>query len=196
MLVLQSRAQNSIFVKISWSQDLRVEHTVYKMFNRPGVAGAVLYSALWLTNSFSDSSRSSLYHKSQTVRARELKFWENVHPPKRVTCHMSRVTFHVKLFFWGGGAKWWSLSLEGLLSTGPTPSSFFSNSHEILEFIKIKFKFAWSWGFYNKMFLKVWARVLLCRVPDKTSPIGKIHLLSKITRALEVMMLFWYSFEI
>ena len=29
------------------------------------------------------------------VRARELKFWENVHPPKRVKCHMSRVMCHV-----------------------------------------------------------------------------------------------------
>ena len=27
------------------------------------------------------SSRSSKYHKSQTGRARGLKFWENVHPP-------------------------------------------------------------------------------------------------------------------
>ena len=39
------------------------------------------------------SSRYSWYHKSQTVRARELKFWENVHPPQ--TCHMSCVTCHV-----------------------------------------------------------------------------------------------------
>ena len=43
----------------------------------------------------------------------------------RVTCHMSRVTchnfFYYLFFFW---TKWWSLSVEGLLSTGPTPSSF------------------------------------------------------------------------
>ena len=39
----------------------------------------------------------------------------------RVTCHMSRVTCHIFFcFFW---TKWWSLSVEGLLSTGPTPSS-------------------------------------------------------------------------
>ena len=40
----------------------------------------------------------------------------------RVTCHMSRVTcnffFLLKKF-----TKWWSYSVEGLLSTGPTPSS-------------------------------------------------------------------------
>ena len=75
------------------------------------------------------------------VRARELKFWENVHPPKHVMCHVSRVTCHVShvtchvshvtchmshilfifFIFW---TMWWSLSVEGLLSTGPTPSSF------------------------------------------------------------------------
>ena len=58
-----------------------------------------------------------------------------------VTCHVSRVTCHVShvichmshvmchmsqlffccCFFW---TKWWSLAGEGLLSTGPTPSSF------------------------------------------------------------------------
>ena len=55
-------------------------------------------------------------------------------PPKRVMCHVSRVTCHVSrvtchvsfflllfFFFW---TKWWSLLVEGLLSTGPTPSSF------------------------------------------------------------------------
>ena len=37
-------------------------------------------------------SQSSKHHKSQTVRARELKFWENVHPPPCVTCQVSSVT--------------------------------------------------------------------------------------------------------
>ena len=50
-------------------------------------------------------------------------------PPQRchvshVTCHVSHVTCHGSRFFlllfW---TKWWSLSVEGLLSTGPTPSS-------------------------------------------------------------------------
>ena len=38
-----------------------------------------------------------------------------------VTCHVSHVTFFLLLFFC---TIWWSLSVEGLLSTGPTPSSF------------------------------------------------------------------------
>ena len=33
--------------------------------------------------------------KSQTRRARELKFWDNVHTPQQVTCHMLHVTCHV-----------------------------------------------------------------------------------------------------
>ena len=41
------------------------------------------------------------------------------------TCHVSRVTCHIYIyiyifFFF---TKWWSLLVEGLLSTGPTPSS-------------------------------------------------------------------------
>ena len=50
-----------------------------------------------------------------------------------VTCHVSRVTCHnFFLFFFSFffRTKWWSLSVEGLLSTGPTPSSF--NSITIL----------------------------------------------------------------
>ena len=41
------------------------------------------------------SSQSSNHHHSQTVRARELKFVEDVHHPPRVTCHMSRDTCHL-----------------------------------------------------------------------------------------------------
>ena len=41
----------------------------------------------------------------------------------RVTCHMSRVTCHMAHFFFL--TMWWSLLGEGLLSTGPTLSSFF-----------------------------------------------------------------------
>ena len=89
------------------------------------------------------SSKSSKHYKSQTVKARELNFWENVYPIKHFTCHMSSVTCDmscimchsacvmchmscatchnwVLLLFW---TKWWSLP-RGLLSTGPTPFSF------------------------------------------------------------------------
>ena len=42
-----------------------------------------------------------------------------------VTCHVSHVTCHVLLVtFFLFLTKLWSLSVEGLLSTGPTPSSF------------------------------------------------------------------------
>ena len=50
---------------------------------------------------WSFSSKSSKDLHSQTVRARDLKFWEQVHCPPLVTCqmpyvmcHMSRVTCH------------------------------------------------------------------------------------------------------
>ena len=79
-------------------------------------------------------------HNSGTLTKR-LKlaspFWKNVDPPKHVTCHvscvfchMSRVTCHISpffllLLFW---TKWWSLLVEGLLSTGHTPSSLLTYS--------------------------------------------------------------------
>ena len=73
------------------------------IFNRPGVAGVVLQTSLSFIQSVSPwafSSQSSRYHKSQTIRARELKFWENVRPQQHVTyicvtCHMLHVIFHV-----------------------------------------------------------------------------------------------------
>ena len=94
---------------------------------------------------------SSQHCQSQTGRTRELKFWENVHPTVYVMCHVSGVRFHlwsvkchlshVKIFFFTlkkywfffghkqNLTKWWSWSVEGLLSTGPNPSSFFSISN-------------------------------------------------------------------
>ena len=56
------------------------------IFNRPGVAGAVLQSPQWLIDWMIDSLThplvqiSSKHSQYQTGRARELKFWENVHP--------------------------------------------------------------------------------------------------------------------
>ena len=57
-------------------------------------------------------------------------------PPQKKTCHVSCVTCHVScvlchmshvtcIFF--SLTKWWSLLVEGLLSTGPTPSSLTRN---------------------------------------------------------------------
>ena len=53
-----------------------------------------------------------------------------------VMCHMSHFTCHVShvnffLFFFL--TKWWILSVEGLLSMGPTPSSFFERASEALK---------------------------------------------------------------
>ena len=64
------------------------------IFYKPGVAGACSFVINWLSH-WSFSSRSSKHHKNQTVRARKLKFWENVHPTPYVICHLSNVTYQV-----------------------------------------------------------------------------------------------------
>ena len=66
-----------------------------KVCNRPGVAGAVQQTPLSLTHWVIDTCQSSKRYKSQTVKARELKFWEKVCLPPRVMCHMSCVTCHM-----------------------------------------------------------------------------------------------------
>ena len=93
------------------------EHHGGVMFNRPGIAGAVLQSAP-IDRSF--SSKSSKHHKSKTIRSRDLKFWHNVHHQSCVGCHMSCVKCIFLVFFY----NLVELVGEGLLSTGPTPSSF------------------------------------------------------------------------
>ena len=117
------------------------------IFNKPGVAGAVLHTPSLLIQSWFVEIYSK-HSQSQAGRARELEFWENVHPTQRVMCHMSRVTCHLshitchmsdvnkkniffytkknikKKIFQKNWARWLSWSVEGLLSTGPTPSSY------------------------------------------------------------------------
>ena len=44
------------------------------------------------------SFKPSYHHYTQTVRARELNFWENVHPPPCVRCQVSVVSFFLSLF--------------------------------------------------------------------------------------------------
>ena len=51
----------------------------------------------------------------------------------RVTCHVSHVTCQMALFCFFNRTKWWNYSVEGLLSTGPTPSSFHSVSTRISQ---------------------------------------------------------------
>ena len=72
--------------------------------NRPGVAGAVLQTPPPIVKI------SSKHYVCQTRKTRELKFWENVHPQPRVTCHVSCVKSHFFfLFFFReccGASRW------------------------------------------------------------------------------------------
>ena len=75
-------------------QVVRLDWTpVYWLINRPGVAWAVLQTALSFIHSLSHqssfSSKYSEHQKYQTVQARELTFWYNVHLTSGVKCHMS-----------------------------------------------------------------------------------------------------------
>ena len=77
-------------------------------YNILSVAGAVLKPPLSLLNWFIESSfrsESSWHCLSQTVRAGELTFWENVHPP-----HMSHFIFLfnqvVELVVWVSTPSW------------------------------------------------------------------------------------------
>ena len=102
------------------------------VFNRPGVAGAVLQTPLSLIHSiihkvtrpFPSNLQNTFLH-SQTVWARYLKLWENVQFPTCVSCHMSRVTYHMSdvvrcqmshfsffflFLFLSGAAFWWRVS--------------------------------------------------------------------------------------
>ena len=67
------------------------------VFNRPGVARAVLQSPPLLIHSLSHPSFqiSSKHCQSETGRGRELKFGENIHTILSVMCHMSCVTCHM-----------------------------------------------------------------------------------------------------
>ena len=87
-----------------------------------------------------------------------------------VTCHVSRVTYHVSrvtcpvshvtchVFFW---TKWWSLSVEGLLSTGPTPSTFHTNNQLHGETDERDFAKGRRWKPYMKYIEKTCFRLFL-----------------------------------
>ena len=53
------------------------------------------YSLIHSLSDWSVSSKPSKHYYTQTVKARELKFWENDHPPPSVTCHVSSVRCQV-----------------------------------------------------------------------------------------------------
>ena len=84
---------------------------------------------------------------AQTVKIRELTFWENVHPPRCVTCqvsavncHMTGVTFLVSAVTYKKkvGASWlricyqWDLLCLVLMNA------------TLCEWVKNQFKFKWS----------------------------------------------------
>ena len=68
-----------------------------------------------------------------------------------VTCHVSHVICHMSHVFKKNLTKWWSLSVEGLLSTGPTLSNFiwcwqyfehfFSHKYQNWYFLLVKPRF-------------------------------------------------------
>ena len=84
-----------IWILVHYSTPLSVYSN---LFNRPGVAGAVLQTPPLLINSLimsSFCSESSRHCLSQTVKARELNFWGNVDLPPCVICHVSHVRYHM-----------------------------------------------------------------------------------------------------
>ena len=86
---------------LAFPKCMNLSKPLANIFNRPGVAGAVLQSPPsiidWLIEWLSDPlvKISSKHSQSQTGRARVLKFWENVHPTLYFMCHMSPVNCHV-----------------------------------------------------------------------------------------------------
>ena len=76
----------------------RLKSLWFVVFNRPGVAGAILQTPPSLINYLIESPFSpkpSKHHYTQTMRDRELTFWENIIPLPCVTCKMSCVTCQV-----------------------------------------------------------------------------------------------------
>ena len=109
-----------------WGEHSRTFRIAY--FLNTGIQGALMRWKLTNPWCFRTRTRSSEHHYTQTLRARELNFWENVHLQQRVTCQVSQVKCQVSgvtFFFWQRCGY-----VESLLSTGPFPSSF--NRIEIL----------------------------------------------------------------
>ena len=89
---------------------------VLVVINRPSVPGPVLQTpplTIMPVGQLSFSSRSSKHHNSQTARARELKFWDNIHPPPRLTvmCRVSGV-FFLLLFLQSFWASCWRVCYQ------------------------------------------------------------------------------------
>ena len=63
------------------------------VFNRPGVAMTVLQAPLWLPNLLTHPFPSN-FQKIITPDQLMMKFWEKVHLPQHITCHVSHVSCH------------------------------------------------------------------------------------------------------
>ena len=121
------------------------------IFNRPGVAGAVLQSPPslihWPSHPFPPNLQDIINDKPLELGSWNFERMFTTHNMSHVTCHMSCVTCHVShvmcnmshvtchvshyyyyynFFFW---TKWWSLSGGGLLSTGPTPTRYWCHGN-------------------------------------------------------------------
>ena len=78
------------------------------IFNRPGVAGAVLQTPSWLSDWLSHPFPPNL-QKFINPKPSELGSWNVSH----VTCHMSHVTYHIShvtnhIFYFLFLTKWWN----------------------------------------------------------------------------------------
>ena len=99
------------------------------IFNRPGVSRGCSTISL-VTHSFSQPFSPNLQniinHKPEELGSWNFGRMFTPHNMSHVTCRMAHVTCHMSRvtcnFFL---TKWWSSSVEGLLSTGPTPSSLY-----------------------------------------------------------------------
>ena len=113
------------------------------IFNRPSEAGHSCSIHTFVINVFINSLswwsfclESSRHCLSQTIKARKLKFLENIHPHhvSHVRCQVSAVKCHHIFFFW----QRWSYMVGGLFSTGPSfkvISSFGDNTVEKTGFV-------------------------------------------------------------
>ena len=93
----------------------------------------------WVTES-SFFSKTSKYHKSQTVRARDMNFWDNVHHPLFVMCHMSCVAYH--FFLQSGWTSSWRVCYRWGLprlvcSLTVSKSPLISKDHELSEQLQL-----------------------------------------------------------
>ena len=85
------------------SQGVQIVASIwFKFVTRPSGARAVLQTPPLLIESVNQSVSQSSFVKipstnlhSQTVKVRELTFWEKVHLPPPVTCQVSHVTRHM-----------------------------------------------------------------------------------------------------